>query len=300
MNTNLASHPTLGFPRALALAVPLLVLGAALALGPRSPAARAADGPVVELEEKSKYSKIRITREKNVRTLGFVQDSGEVITESRVDLDKPHELQITYTRYMFTSYLFRSKPERVLLVGLGGGAMVHFLKHHDANVKIDVVEIDPAIVKIADKFFGVRGGGNVNIITQDAFEFLKKTEDRYDVVYMDAFLKPSADTDASGVPLHLKTIQFYKDIQKKLTAEGMVLYNVHPTEKSQDDIKNIRTAFPQTYVFRIPSLNGFVVAGSLKKERASLADLRGAGEELDRRFKTSWSFRDMVERVAPE
>src|SRR5262249_23457935 len=138
---------------------------ACFALTPRSPAE---PGPVVELEEKSQYSKIRVTKEQSVRTLWFVPESGEAVIESKVDLDKPHELLVPYTRYMFTSYLFRPKPEKVLIVGLGGGSMVHFLKHYDAKVKIDVVEIDPAVVTIAGKYFAIRSAGNVNIITKDA------------------------------------------------------------------------------------------------------------------------------------
>lgn len=216
-----------------------------------------------------------------------------------MDIEKPHELLVPYTRFMFTSYLFKPKPEKVLIVGLGGGSMIHFLTHYDPQVKVDVVEIDPAVVKIAEKYFGVKNGGNVNIITKDAFEHLKNTDARYDVIYMDAFLKPSADTDTSGVPLRLKTIQFYKDVQKKLTPTGLVAFNVHPHRQSQEDIKNIRDSFGQTYVFRIPNLAGFVVVGAMEAKRAEVPALRTAAEELERRFKTSYSFRDMVERLAP-
>jgi spermidine synthase len=277
------------------VAAPALAAVGLLAFG----LATQAQQPVVELEEKSKYSKIRVIREGKVRTLGFVQDSGEVAVESMVDLDQPHDLLVQYTRYMFTSYLFRPKPERVLIVGLGGGAMVHFLKHHDPKVKVDVVEIDPAIIAIADKYFGVRAGGNLAILNQDALDYLKKTETRYDVIYMDAFLKPSDQTDESGVPLRLKTVAFYKEVQKKLTADGLVAFNVHPTQQSQADIQTIREAFPQTYVFRIPAFRGYVVAGSMDRPRAAPAALRAAGEELDRRFRTKYSFQEMAERLAP-
>ena len=256
-------------------------------------------GPIVEYEEKSAYSKIRILREKNTRTLGFVRESGDVITESMVDLDKPHEMLITYTKHMFLSYLYRPKQERVLVGGLGGGAIVHFLKKYDPNVKVDVVEIDPAIVKIADKYFNMRSGGNVNIITQDALDYLAKTDVRYDVIYMDAFLKPSTVTDGNGIPLHLKTVQFYKDIQKKLAPDGLVMFNVHPSDHVQDDLKNIRAAFANGYVYRMPQLRGFVAVGSTAKQKAGIADLRQAGDELDKRFQTSYSFREMVDRLAP-
>jgi spermidine synthase len=272
------------------------LLALCLVLAPR---AQAEQGPVVELDQKSQYSRIRVTKEQSVRTLWFVRESGEALVESKVDLAKPHELLVPYTRYMFTSYLLRPKPEKVLMVGLGGGSMVHFLKHYDPKVKVDVVEIDPAVVAIADKYFAIRSAENVNIITKDALEYLRNTDARYDVIYMDAFLKPAADTDKSGVPLRLKTIQFYKDIQKQLNADGLVVFNLHAHDKYQEDVKNIREAFAQAYLFRLPNLSSFVAVGSKAAQRVQTGALRAAGEELDRRFQTSYSFRDMVERLAP-
>jgi len=276
--------------------VAMVLLALCLGLALRAPAEQ---GTVVELEEKSQYSRIRVTKEQSVRTLWFVRESGEALIESKVNLDKPHELLVPYTRYMFGSYLLRPKPEKVLIVGLGGGSMVHFLKHYDPKVKVDVVEIDPAVVAIANKYFAVRSAENVNIITKDAFDYLKNTDARYDVIYMDAFLKPAADTDKTGVPLHLKTIQFYKDIQKKLKADGLVVFNIHAHDKYQDDVKNIRESFAQTYLFRLSNLGSFVAVGSMAGQRVQTGALRAAGEELDRRFQTSYSFRDMVDRLAP-
>ncbi len=250
----------------------------------------------LELEVKSDYSKIRIRRERNVRTLWFVRDSGEEVVESRVDLNRPHELLVEYTRFMFLSYLFRPKQEKVLIVGLGGGAMVHFLKHYDAKVKVDVVEIDPVVVKIADKYFGVRSGGNVNIVTKDGFDYLRNADSKYDVIYMDAFLKPSADTDSTGVPLRLKTLKFYKEIQSKLTPDGLVVFNINGHPTIDEDVKTIREGFPQTYVFRLPYDSGLVVVGSMSPKRLKLEAVLTAAAEVDRRFKTSYSFREEMAR----
>jgi spermidine synthase len=250
----------------------------------------------IELAVKSDYSRIRVRKKDNVRTLGFVRDNGDEVIESMVDLDRPHDLIIDYTRFMFLSYLFRPKQEKVLIVGLGGGAMIHFLKHYDPKVKIDVVEIDPKIVEIADKYFGVRSGGNVNIITKDAFDYLKNTEARYDVIYMDAFLKPSNDTDKTGVPLRLKTIRFYKEIQQKLNPAGLVVYNLNPHATVGEDVKTIREAFPQTYTYELPEWGGYVVVGSMVEQRQPANGLLKAAVELDRRFKTQFSFLEMARR----
>ena len=41
----------------------------------------------------------------------------------------------------------------------------------------------------------------MNIVTADGLKFIAEAEKQYDVIYLDAFLKPSADTDSTGVPL---------------------------------------------------------------------------------------------------
>lgn len=251
---------------------------------------------VLDLEDevKSDFSHIRVRRNNNVRTLWFVRDGGEEVIESQVIINRPHDLIVEYTRYMFLSYIFCPKPSKVLIVGLGGGAMVHFLKHYDPQVKVDVLEIDPAIVKIADKWFDVQSGGNVKVHTVDGFKYLKETESRYDVIYMDAFLKPAADTDKTGVPLRLKTIDFYKAVQEKLEPNGLVVYNINPHPKVQDDIKTIAEAFPQTYVFEMPRQLGYVVVGAMSPQRLERRAILTNADALQRRFRVSYSFPEMA------
>jgi spermidine synthase len=249
---------------------------------------------VTELELKSEFSRIIVSKRGSVRSLIFVHDDGLEALESQVDLSRPHYLVLPYTRYMFASYLFRPKPQRALIVGLGGGSMIHFLKHHDPNLQVDVVEIDPDIVKIADVYFGVRSDGKVKIILQDAFKYLKSTEQLYDAIYMDAFLKPSAQTDISGVPVRLKTVQFLKDMQKKLKPGGVVAFNVHLYDDTKETLATIRKAFPQVYVFDVSHRESLVVVGSTATQREKPSDLQFRAKQLDGRFRADFSFQDIL------
>jgi spermidine synthase len=250
----------------------------------------------LELDFTSDYSRIKVTRRGDVRTLWFVRDSGEEVIESVVDLHKPHDLMVEYTRFMFLSYLFAPWPERVLIVGLGGGSMVHFLAHYDPAVKVDAVEIDPAVISIADQYFNVRTGGNVTVLHRDAFDYLSATEKKYDVIFMDAFLKPKDDTDATGAPLRLKTIQFYRDLQKNLTPTGVASFNLNPHPGLDEDLGALRAAFAQIYVFRL-SRGGVVVVGSQAARRIGKATLLDNAAVLTERFRTSYSFRKMAEQL---
>src|SRR5580704_15926755 len=54
----------------------------------------------LELDQKSEYSRIKVTRFNNTRTLWFVRDNGDEVIESTVDLKNPHDLLVEYTRFM--------------------------------------------------------------------------------------------------------------------------------------------------------------------------------------------------------
>ncbi len=224
----------------------------------------------------------------------FVRDSGKEVTETKIDLKKPHDLLVPYTQTMFASYLFRPKQEDVLIVGLGGGAMVHFLQHYDPSVNVDAVEIDPVVVQIAEEYFGTRSSERTRIITEDAFRFLRETDRLYDVIYMDAFLKPSDDTDSTGVAMRLKTIEFYRNVQRRLKPDGLVVFNLNSHRGLSDDIETIRRAFANTYVFSVPGAGNTVVVSSTSREQLQPDSLASVAKDLDGRFAANFSFQSTL------
>jgi spermidine synthase len=252
----------------------------------------------LEHEGHSEFSHIVVRRRGSIRSMLFVRDTGEEALESQIDLRHPHVLQFEYLRYMFASYLLRNQQGDVLIVGLGGGGMVHFLRHIDPKVRVDAVEIDPEVVALAERFFNVRSEGNVTVATADGFKFIAEAKKPYDVIYMDAFLKPSADTDNTGAPLALRTRQFYQQMQSKLKPGGAVVFNLNPHPQLADDIREIAEAFPQTYVFPLSRFGGAVVVGSTEAKRAEPQELIRRGKALDRRFKTDLSFQAMAKNIA--
>lgn len=237
---------------------------------------------VLELDTQSAFSHIRIRKRGTLRSMMFVRDNGDEVFECQIDLAQPHVLQFEYSRFFAANYLLRPQPKSVLVVGLGGGMMIHFLRHIDPQLRIDVVEIDPVVVRLADEYFNVRSGAGVSIITADGLKFLNETRNKYDVIYIDAFLKPSAATDATGAPLDQRTRQFYKALQTKLNPGGLVAFNVNRHARDAEDIRNIRDAFAQAYVFPIPG--EYVVIASTDAARVTNAELEARGRELDRRF----------------
>ncbi len=251
----------------------------------------------IEHEVKSDYSHIRIRRKKNFRTMLFVRDDGSEVGETVINMRQPYKLIAPYTQTMFASFFFKQQQKRVLIVGLGGGSMIHFLKRYQPKTKIDVVEIDPEVVRIAKKYFRIKKSKTVTLITEDAFKFFPECKQKYDVIYMDAFLKPSEQTDGTGAPLKLKTVKFLESLQKNLTAEGLVVFNLNIGKMTKEDIKTIRQVFVNTYVFAVPNSESVIVIGSISKTRQQFKSLTTVARSLDRKFRTNFSFKNMLRNL---
>lgn len=272
------------------LAVALLAAAVALAFWSMSPDRIGR----LEHEEVSAFSRIRVRSDGDVRALTFVRDNGQEVVQSRVNLAAPQTLLSPYARGMFASYLYQPRPQRVLIVGLGGGAMVRFLTHHEPQVQIDAVEIDPAVVRLAGDYFGVRSGGNVRVHTADAVAFVESTVDRYDLILMDAFLRPSSGTDATGVPAALKTLAFLGRLKQALAPGGVVAFNVNEHASMADDIAAVAAAFGHAVVFRCPPSDNKVVIAT-EGGLATDDELRARIEALDARFGGTLSFADLLQ-----
>ena len=272
------------------LAVALLAAAVALVVWSMAPASTLGR---VEHEEVSAFSRIRVRRDGDVRALTFVRDNGQEVVQSRVNLTAPHTLASPYARAMFVSYLYQPHPRRVLIVGLGGGAMVRFLAHHEPQVHIDAVEIDPAVVRLADEYFGVRSGGNVRVHTADAVAFVESTADRYDLILMDAFLRPSGDTDATGVPTGLKTLAFLGRLKRALAPGGIVAFNVNEHANMADDIAAVSSVFGQAAVYRCPPADNKVVIAA-EGALATDDEMRARIGALDARFGGALPFAEVL------
>lgn len=281
-------------PRSVAVPAAIAIVFLAAAVGfvlwPASPASVGE----LEHEEVSAFSRIRIRRDGDVRAMIFVRDNGQEAVQSRINLASPQTLLSPYAHGMFASYLYQPHPRRVLIVGLGGGAMVRFLTHHEPQVQIDAVEIDPVVVSLADQFFDVRTGGNVRVHTGDAVKFVESTTDRYDVILMDAFLRPSDDTDTTGVPTRLKTHAFLLRLKETLAPGGAIAFNINEHERMADDIGAVAAAFGNSAVYLCPPSKNKVVVAT-EGDRPSNDELRARIEALDARFKGALSFAGILQ-----
>lgn len=120
------------------------------------------------------------------------------------------------------------RPLRVMVMGGGGYSLPKYLATFVPAARTDVVEVDPAITRIAREFFfldeclektGAEKSGRLNLVSADAWEFLRAAEQPYDVIVNDAF--------SGNRPLGpLTTEEGARTIREHLAADGVYLANV--------------------------------------------------------------------------
>lgn len=79
-------------------------------------------------------------------------------------------------------------PASVLLLGLGGGSVPTILRDElRLSVPITAVELDPAMVDLARREFGLDRHTHLDVITGDALIQVHAIRERYDLVLVDLF-----------------------------------------------------------------------------------------------------------------
>ncbi len=229
------------------------------ALSQRLAAARAMRPGIVH-EQVSAYNHIVVRRTRRQLLLCYRSpDSQLEEVQSRLDPTDPLALPSAYTQAMLLALLWQPRPRRILLIGLGGGRLQMTLHHYLERTTLHTVELDPLVVEIAERFFGLVQDSRQRIIVQDGRDYLRRTAGRltYDLILLDAYR-------AQGVPPHLNTREFYAECRTCLAPGGVVATNLHSGVPGYPAARNtFAAAWPHTVVFRVFDGNVVSVGGEL-------------------------------------
>ncbi len=115
------------------------------------------------------------------------------------------ELPRGYTREMRSA----------LCIGMGVGIVP--MKLSAAGVETDVVEINPAVVPLAKRYFDF-DEGRVRLVIDDGRHFLNQVNRKYDTIILDAFVGDSS-------PSHLMTREAFSAMRNALSPGGTLVIN---------------------------------------------------------------------------
>ena len=148
-------------------------------------------------QEDSPYQQVRVRDDDLFRYL--VLDRTWHAVMWRAD---PTALFLPYSQLMVAAVALVPEPKRGLILGHGGGSLAKWLAVVWPELELDVVEFDPAVVRMAEQYFEYRPPANHHVFTKDARVFLRETERNYDVIWVDAFARHL-------IPFHLTTVEFF-------------------------------------------------------------------------------------------
>ena len=180
-------------------------------------------------EESSLYSRILVDRQGSLVCMQFSVRRDQR-NQSCYDERKPKQMVFLYARMMMASLLLNPQPSRILMIGLGGGTLPMALGELYPQAEMHVVEIDPAVVRVAREHFGFDPGPQVRIFTQDGRVFVKRAVQRgetYDLIMLDAF-------NGDYIPEHLMTQEFLEEVASLLTPDGVLAANTFSISRLYD------------------------------------------------------------------
>lgn len=168
-------------------------------------------------ETRSRYNSIYVSENDAGHRILRFEPGGD--RQSVVKPGDPDHLELPYARVIPVAIAVVDKPERVLIVGLGGGTIPSFLRKRMPLLKIDVVDIDPEVVAVAKSHFEFREDERMRAYVDDGRHFIEQRDGLYDIIFLDAFT-------AENIPYALSTREFLLSVKRALTPRGVVIGNV--------------------------------------------------------------------------
>ncbi len=147
----------------------------------------------------------------------------------------------------------------VLVLGMGGGSIVETIRHDFSSpANIELVDIDPEVIAIANSEFGIQHYSGISIIQSDAWVFMQNCEKSYHLIIVDLFV---IDT----IPHIFTTYDFIKILNAHLKPGGSILYNTMRETMGKTSFANLKNSFTELkfrvdVLERVGEVNDLIIA----------------------------------------
>jgi spermidine synthase len=208
------------------------------------------DGLIEHVE--TVYNDIFVSKYQSLLNMSF-HWKGLYFRESQTNLADPDDLPMLYGRALSIAAVYPQDIKRVLIIGLGGGGITTYLGRFLPDATIDTVELDPGVIDIAKKYFGIRATSKSRLLDGDGRVFLNRHSEPYDLIIADAFT-------GSYIPFHLMTKEFYGLLRDRLAPHGVAAFNILPGTKLYDsNLRTLKTVFDRLDLFHAGGDWGVIV-----------------------------------------
>jgi len=258
----------------------LSVMLLALAVAWLWPDNRAVAQRTIIHEERSQYRDVVVTEFNNQRCMLFNVHRGDM-NQTCIDLRDPKRLVFNYTRMSFAGLLLNPDPQLILVAGLGGGTIPTVMRELFPDARIDVLEVDPAVLTVAKEYFNfVEDEQLVNHVV-DARVFIKRAGlrgEQYDYIVLDAF-------SGEYIPEHMLTQEFLQEVSQILTPDGVLVANTFASSRLYDyESVTYQAVFGEFFNFKTAGSGNRIILAK-KQGLPSIASLNAPARQLFERLR---------------
>lgn len=164
----------------------------------------------------TQYGPVWINRQQDILQLKF----DRLAIQSEININEPHQLRMNNLQYLMGILLFMDVPKSVLLLGVGGGSLIHFLRHYAPETHITGVEYDAELLQFVQKHLMLpQADKNLAYEITDARDYIAYCNKRFDLIIVDIF-------DGDQTPNWLLQNESSKHLKRLLSARGALGYNL--------------------------------------------------------------------------
>jgi len=148
------------------------------------------------------------------------------ILQSCIFIKNPKIVLHEYIKIFLSTLFLKDNPQKILVIGLGGGNVQSALNTLIPEAQIHTVEINPELPRLAQQYFGYGEDTHNHIFISDGVIFAQKAEaNTYDLILIDVFSQ-------NYIPPQFLTTQFLVNLKKTLAPTGIVAMNTFVDSKS--------------------------------------------------------------------
>ena len=139
--------------------------------------------------------------------------------QSRIERSRPAYPVYQYLQAMLLGLLYQPDPQRALMLGLGGGSLVHALLSYSDDLQISVAELRAQVLHTAREHFLLPDTPRLTITISDALDYLCDEATPHDLIFTDLF------SDAGMQHLQLQQT-YLQHCYRLLTDQGVLVLNL--------------------------------------------------------------------------
>lgn len=206
---------------------------------------------------------------------------------------KSREIPIAYQRYWELAKVLCPNLKRAAFLGGGAFAMPEALLDAFPEAEVDVMEIDPTVIRVARKFFRINKYPGMNVYASDARRFLARNDKAYDFIFGDAY------NGERRIPPHMVTVEFFSLIKKRLNPSGVYMMNLVSDVTGENSclfhsmVKTLLEVFEHVEIYYIKETQNIILAAGdkvLHEEALLMArGMKSVSDLLSRHYTYSMS-----------